>query len=292
MTTTKRNLFSAWFERATISISAKTEADYRRVTLRLARQAMQRWTGHPDCQVHEQDLASINFGRIAEEMLASSRAPATKSKYVSALLWALRRTGMIPQGSARDHALRVLASFKKSKQRKTFVARARKSGRHIPETDLSAILTALESGRKTPENWASKTQAWLTSGIASGARPGEWEQAFWLDREQGVLRLPNLKLKTHVPFDWKRIRLDFSTTQRDLCSTWQKPREPKPSARFSSGKCVMYMNNFTKPHPPSESIPHLLPISNDCGRGNSATMNLPGVTLKYTKVAVPLSTPT
>lgn len=196
---------SAWFERATISISAKTEADYRRVTLRLAKQAMQRWTGNPHYPVHEQDLAFMDFGRIAEEMLASSRAPATKSKYVSALLWALRHTGLIPKGAARDHALRVLGSFKKSKQRKTFVARARKSGRHIPETDLPEILTALDSGRKTPENWASKTQAWLTSGIASGARPGEWEKAFWLDREQGILRLPNLKLKTHAPFDWERI---------------------------------------------------------------------------------------
>jgi hypothetical protein len=53
--------------------------------------------------------------------------------------------------------------------------------------------------------WAAKTGAWLNAGIATGARPGEWESAFWLDRDLRILRLPNAKLKKQAPVSWAHI---------------------------------------------------------------------------------------
>ncbi|WP_088955161.1 hypothetical protein [Variovorax sp. HW608] len=45
----------------------------------------------------------------------------------------------------------------------------------------------------------------MNAGIATGARPGEWETAYWFDRDRRILRLPNAKLKKQAVFAWQHI---------------------------------------------------------------------------------------
>jgi hypothetical protein len=82
---------------------------------------------------------------------------------------------------------------------------SRPRGRSIPEADLAPLLNGLLSANFSRLNWAQVTTAWLMAGIATGARPGEWETAYWLDRGSRILRVPNLKLKKHPPYSWTHI---------------------------------------------------------------------------------------
>ena len=179
-----------------------TTAHYLRCLLTMATVAGRRWSADPQYAATEADIQHLAVGQMTQQMLASDKSPATKANYRSAILWACGDPEVIKPSEEVDRAVALLRAFKKCGHvRSTQSTRkTRSKGRSIPQADLGPLLNALLSGSRTKEWWGAKTTVWLNAAIASGARPGEWEAAHWLDEDSGVLRLPNLKLKKHVPF--------------------------------------------------------------------------------------------
>jgi hypothetical protein len=172
----------------------------------MGRKAVKRWSGARVRKLNQGELGQLDIARLVEEMLNSSKLrPSTKSNYRCALLWAFRETDIFSANPTLERALQLLADFRQRDQQQPAapVARSREPGRHIPEADLAPLVQALAPGRQTQEMWRFKTGMWLIAGSASGARPVEWQKAHWLDREKGILRMPNSKLKKHP--SWERI---------------------------------------------------------------------------------------
>ena len=206
---TAAQTLSEWKKKSLAPVSERTAAFYYRCVVTVATEAGRNWNADPHYEASPEDIAYLAVGQAAEMMLASGiRSDPTKRTYRAALLWACANPDVIRPGPEVDRAVALLHAFRPTKAPAAISLRkVRVKGRFIPETDLSSLLHALMSGRQTQERWGTKTIAWLNAGIASGARPGEWEDAHWLERDVGILRLPNLKLKKHVPFvkDWLRV---------------------------------------------------------------------------------------
>lgn len=69
--------------------------------------------------------------------------------------------------------------------------KSREKGRMIPEEDFIKIHNQLGSGKQ----WSIAAQHMMSAGIASGARPIEWINAKWADKEKTILRLQTAKIK-------------------------------------------------------------------------------------------------
>lgn len=68
---------------------------------------------------------------------------------------------------------------------------SRPSGRMIPEKDYWKLHYRLG----TMKEWGIRAQHLMMAGLASGARPIEWVNAKWIDKENGILRLQTAKVK-------------------------------------------------------------------------------------------------
>lgn len=193
---------TAWKREIKRPVLPSTTAHYLRCLLTMATEAGRQWSADPQYAATEADIQHLAVGQMTQQMLASDKSPATKANYRSAILWACGDPEVIKPSEEVDRAVALLRAFKKCDHvRSTQSTRkTRSKGRSIPQADLGPLLNALLSGSRTKEWWGAKTTVWLNAAIASGARPGEWEAAHWLDEDSGVLRLPNLKLKKHVPF--------------------------------------------------------------------------------------------
>jgi integrase len=78
-----------------------------------------------------------------------------------------------------------------------FARKTRTPGRMIPEEDMKILMNKLAGmGR-----WGPRTQWFLISGVASGARPVEWPDAEWADQEKTILRLFTAKVKNNNALD-------------------------------------------------------------------------------------------
>lgn len=100
------------------------------------------------------------------------------------------------------HRLRVDGLEAMSNQRRqesNSDRRTRTPGRMIPEKDLKILINTLANMRKA----GARAQWWLVAGIASGARPIEWVDAEWINREQTVLRIYTAKVKARNA--WHKI---------------------------------------------------------------------------------------
>ena len=64
----------------------------------------------------------------------------------------------------------------------------------IPVAHFERLLRQLNKMNRTT-NWGTSTSYWLLAGLATGARPGEWRDASWLDDSETVLCIPNSKRK-------------------------------------------------------------------------------------------------
>ncbi|SFN07507.1 hypothetical protein SAMN05444747_114106 [Variovorax sp. OV329] len=223
-----------WLQQTSSSIKSETCEYYFRIVNGLIKQVTNH-SGDFRCNLEESEIEQLDIGKIAADVICSKKAPATKAAYVSALTWALKDTGTLSQVRDQHAVLGELEKFTRSSQRNTRIARSRKSGRHIAEADLPAILNALIPERTTRQSWKVKTSNWLIAGIASGARPGEWQEACWVDRDRGVLRLPNAKLKTRAPFGWKHIppRL-LNAAKLSLFQKAQKEGDEEAAALFQA----------------------------------------------------------
>ncbi|MDM0079420.1 hypothetical protein QTI17_02330 [Variovorax sp. J31P179] len=130
----------------------------------------------------------------------------TKNTYASAIAWALKQPDFDFPPAVREHGLALVRNFNPRGGPAQEVTRnSRVSARTIPQEDLGPVLNALLGARITKQAWATKTTSWLNAGIATGARPGEWESAYRFDRDRRILRLPNAKLRKQAPFRWQHI---------------------------------------------------------------------------------------
>lgn len=158
------------------------------------------------------DLDDVTPSQIVHDLDTDPTiAVETKCVYRSAIVWALNQPYIEFHEQDLDEGLEAVRNFNPRRSRSkddipgVITRRSRVKGRFIPEADIGPILNGLLSANSSKQAWAAKTTSWLMAGIATGARPGEWETAFWLDRERRILRLPNSKLKKQAPITWAHI---------------------------------------------------------------------------------------
>ncbi|TAL65743.1 MAG: hypothetical protein EPN79_11225 [Burkholderiaceae bacterium] len=190
---------SDWYTDASKTVSDKTAIYYRSCYRGMLKRA---------AAARNVDPAFVSASHLVEDLIGShGLGIKTQEVYRSALLWAIPRDDLGFDSADSASALEALKAYKPREQSRLGQRgrRVRTSARSIPEADLGPLLNGLLSGRTSATMWGSKTGVWINAGIATGARPGEWERAFWLDWNRGILRLPNLKLKSRASFDWKNI---------------------------------------------------------------------------------------
>lgn len=192
-----------WFDAASRKVSDSTAARYHRYYTMLVHRTARSNDMDPDFVTPVDVVREID----TDPTLKSG----TKSAYRAALVWALDQPDIEFEPKVRAEGIKAVQAFnprlsRSREQVPGLVERnTRPRGRSIPEADLAPLLNALLSAKSSAQNWAAVTTAWLSAGIATGARPGEWETAYWLDRDTRILRVPNLKLKKHPPFSWIHI---------------------------------------------------------------------------------------
>ncbi|VTU43940.1 hypothetical protein [Variovorax sp. RA8] len=189
---------SNWYASAVQPVSAKTAASYRRTFDTLISRTASLLDLSPD---------SVAIADLIEQLRSDPTLKVdSKRTYRAAIAWALRQPDIEFSQPAREKGLELIAAFNPREGAKQEIVRnSRVSARTIPEEDLGPLLNALLGARVTKQAWATKTTSWLNAGIATGARPGEWEFAYWFNRDRRILRLPNAKLKKQAPFRWQHI---------------------------------------------------------------------------------------
>lgn len=199
---TVRNLDS-WFEQAAQPVAEGTASQYRQFYFMLVNRVARHLGTDP---------AFVTPAAVVAEIAsAPTIATGTKMTYRSAVLWALERSDFEFYEDERAEGINAVRAFNPRLSRsrsdipKLVTRRYRTRGRSIPEEDLDPLLNALLSSKSSKTAWAAKTTTWLMAGIATGARPGEWETAYWLDFDRRILRLPNSKLKKQAPFNWSYV---------------------------------------------------------------------------------------
>jgi hypothetical protein len=189
---------SNWFEQAVQPVAPQTARAYMRNYHRMVERAAATLNLDPHFVTIEDLLAQLRDD--------TTITPGTKNTYASAIAWALKQSDFDFSPAVREQGLALVRRFDPRGGPAQEVTRnTRVSGRTIPQEDLGPILNALLGARLTQQAWATKTTSWLNAGIATGARPGEWESAYWFDRDRRILRLPNAKLKKQAPFRWQHI---------------------------------------------------------------------------------------
>lgn len=197
------SLLTDWYEAASRSVSEATATRYYRYYQMLVNRTARSNDMDPDFVTPADLVREID----TDPTLKSG----TKSTYRAAIVWALDQADMEFEPQVRADGIKAVQAFnprlsRSHEQIPGLIERnSRARGRSIPEADLGPLLNGLLSANLSRLNWAGVTTAWLSAGIATGARPGEWETAYWLDRDSRILRVPNLKLKKHPPYSWTHI---------------------------------------------------------------------------------------
>ncbi|CAN7778518.1 hypothetical protein LJR290_007956 [Variovorax sp. LjRoot290] len=190
---------SNWYESAVQPVNEDTAVFYRKRYFMMVDRVALALNKDPDF---------VSIEDLIENLAADpALAPGTKTTYRAAIVWALNQPDMDFSAEIREKGLALAREYnpRLGSAQAIQMRRSRASARAIPEQDLGPLLNGLLAARPSLQNWGAKTTAWLNAGIATGARPGEWETAFWLDRDRNILRLPNLKLKKQPFFNWRHI---------------------------------------------------------------------------------------
>lgn len=197
-----RNL-NSWAEQAVQPVAESTASQYRQFYVMLVNRVARHLGTDPAFVTPAAVVAEID----SDPTISTG----TKMTYRSAVVWALERSGFEFYEEDRLEGLKAVRAFQPRRSRsrsdipELVTRRYRTRGRAIAEEDLGPLLNALLSSKSSKTEWAAKTTTWLNAGIATGARPGEWETAYWLDFDRRILRLPNSKLKKQAPFDWSHV---------------------------------------------------------------------------------------
>lgn len=194
---------SAWLAQASEPVTEVTASKYAQYYVMLIKRVARNLGTDP---------AFITPAAVIDEIASDPTiAVGTKITYRSAVIWALERSGFEFDEVDRAKGLEAVRAFRPRNSRSRsdipglVTRKFRSRGRAIPEEDLGPLLNALLSTKNSATQWAAKTTTWLNAGIATGARPGEWETAYWLDFDRRILRLPNSKLKKQAPFHWSYV---------------------------------------------------------------------------------------
>lgn len=169
--------------------SSRTEQDYAGRVRMLYKQSIASRTTDPEVP------AIVSPMDVVEDLFKKSETvlPATWNLYRSALLWHLAQNR--GDQAAYEEAYQRLA---RTRQMPKSVGKAKGPKKTISREHLNLLINTL-GGMNRTTNWGAKVQYWLQAGLASGARPGEWFGANWLDDEQKILCIPNKKRKLAVP---------------------------------------------------------------------------------------------
>lgn len=132
----------------------------------------------------------------------------TRRTYCSAGIWILENT-MAPC-ELRGHLLEKLRNMVIVKPGRN----TKRAPRAISEADFERILNQLSKCRKDAK-WAPATALWLRAGLATGARPCEWQFAKWHNHERNILVIINSKVKQRVP-TFKPPKSDTTASSRDF----------------------------------------------------------------------------
>ncbi|MBS0454074.1 MAG: hypothetical protein JSS14_22455 [Proteobacteria bacterium] len=194
---------STWFERATQQVADRTASKYHQSFVMLINRTARALNVDPDFVTPAQVVRHLESDPTLR--LGSRIA------YRAAIVWALDQSFFEFDEQVREEGLAAVRSFNPRRSSSIedvpdlIFRNTRTKGRSIPQDDLGPLLNSLLAAKLSKLGWATKTTAWLNAGIATGARPGEWETAFWLDRDRRILRLPNSKLKKQAPVSWAHI---------------------------------------------------------------------------------------
>lgn len=98
--------------------------------------------------------------------------------------------------------------------------RTRVNGRVITEEDLRLLINRMiDMG-----GWGGPTQWFLIAGVASGARPGEWPEARWADKEKTILRIHTSKGKVRNAWDnIPAMTFDAVDAENETDKLWTRP---------------------------------------------------------------------
>jgi len=185
-------------EKATRPVTDRTAGKYRRNFSLMIGRAARALNLDPDLVL----IADL----IAQLRSDTTLTTGTKSTYRASITWALKQPDIEFYQESRERGLELISAYNPREGVVQDITRnTRVSARAIPKEDLGPLLNSLLSARSSPRNWAAKTTAWLVAGIATGALPGEWRSAYWLDRDRRILRLPNAVLKKQAPITWQHI---------------------------------------------------------------------------------------
>lgn len=180
--------------------SARTEKMYAERVRQLYKRSTANRTTDP------QQPANVSPLDVTNDLIAAAetKSPASWNLYRAALLWHLA----INRNSAsvfQDAYVSLAATRQLGRNAGRTAARGtpgrtktQLNKKGIPEDDLNQLIDVL-GGMNRTTNWGSRTQFWLLAGLASGARPGEWFGASWLDDSKQTLCIPNGKRKRTTP---------------------------------------------------------------------------------------------
>ncbi|MDZ4292154.1 MAG: hypothetical protein U1C47_09545 [Hydrogenophaga sp.] len=111
-----------------------------------------------------------------------------------------------------------------------------------------------QAERITNSTASIRTVAWLRAGLACGARPIEWLNTEWVDKEQTQLRIKNAKVKVSAP-GFRREHVEKRNKQSE--ETAQDPREMEE---------LIFWEASVEYEPPTEHSHRIIPIDSDIDR--------------------------
>lgn len=177
-------------------LAQRTIQQYRKLFRLMIREGQKRrWNGA------EEDIYPISDKEIMEDLLENPRRLkfGTLNSMRSAMIYCIRGTvteHLIEEMQSPDFTAKLkLAALNPLTENST--VRSRPKGRIIPEMDYIQLLSQLGQMKGIARN----ASVFLQATIATGARPVEWTNATWVDRNAGILRFKTAKSKSVNPFN-------------------------------------------------------------------------------------------
>lgn len=155
-------------------------------------------------EVNLDEPVQITPNDLVDDWLGSvgTKRPRTMNTHRSAILWVLRNDQPPGWATAYDRLIEIQQESVRSKGSESNEAspkRSRTPGRMLPEEDLVLLINTLVN----MDEIGARAQYFLLAGVASGARPIEWPDAEWADKDKTILRIFTAKVKSRNA--WNKI---------------------------------------------------------------------------------------
>lgn len=169
----------------------------------------------------EEEPALVTLTQIVEDYFSrTDQADTTRAMTRSAILWIIR-SGEVDFTEDAQNALNLLEALKGTRGPKVTTPRLKT----IPSKDLDLLLDLLfdQAERRSHTRVSIRTVAWIRAGLACGARPVEWLNTEWVDKDQTQLRIKNAKIKISAPAFLRKKIAEESASMTQL--TYQEEEE-------------------------------------------------------------------